>query len=133
MQDASLLLGLSPDLPLSQQIRRGLPFAAADRLAERLEISRAHLARMLLIPARTLSARKRSGQFSMEESDRLARVARLLAESEHVLGSAEAARTWLTTADDRFDGRTPVEQAVTDPGMQEAIDTLWAIESWGVS
>lgn len=133
VQDASLLLGLPADLPLSHQVRRGLPFAVVERLAARLGISRTHLSRMLLIPARTLSARKRSGVLSMEESDRLVRVARLLAEAERVLASPEAAHSWLMAGDDRFDGRTPVEQAVTDPGMQEAMDVLWAIESWGVS
>ena len=82
VQDASLLLGLPTDLPLSHQVRRGLPFAVVERLAVRLGMSRARLARMLLIPARTLSARKRSGVLSMEESDRLVRVARLLAEAD---------------------------------------------------
>src|SRR2546428_9026893 len=64
---------------LHDHVRGGLPYTALLALAERLELPIGTLGSVLNISPRTLARRRRSRRLSPDESDRLARAARLLA------------------------------------------------------
>src|SRR5690348_13730229 len=83
------------ELDLAALVREGLPAAALEFLLEQDWLAATDLYRLVGSP-RTLQ-RKRAGRavLSPEESDRLARVARVIVRAEDALGDREKARQWL--------------------------------------
>jgi putative toxin-antitoxin system antitoxin component (TIGR02293 family) len=76
----------------------------------------------------TLARRKRSERLSSAESERLYRIAFIIARAVHVLGSLEDARRWLDTGKRALGGTTPLAFAKTEPGAREVEDLLGRIE-----
>ena len=70
--------------------RAGLPFATLEAIASRFEIAQDVLVRILHLPARTLARRKKSRRLSADESDRLLRLARVVARAEEVSRAARS-------------------------------------------
>ena len=117
-----VLLGLKQfDFPgIIEQIEKGLPFSAFDRLQKNTGFSTDTLLDLLQIPRRTLARRKGSGRLSRDESDRLVRLARVYGRTLHFFdGDAGAATAWLEDAQRAFGGITPMEMIKTDVGAQE--------------
>lgn len=111
-----------------QAIEEGLPLAALNTLQERAGIGwpAIHAA---VIPARTLKHRKAKKQrLSMDESDRLARVARVLDMSVRVFGDLDKARLWMSRPKERFSGRTPLDMLITGAGSLLVEEMLGQIE-----
>ena len=83
----------------------------------------------VVIPVRTLKHRRqRLEPLNAEESDRLARVARLWAFAVKVFGNADKARRWLTKPKVRFEDRTPLEMMRTGIGGEAVEEMLGQIE-----
>ncbi|MGC9159224.1 MAG: type II RES/Xre toxin-antitoxin system antitoxin [Terracidiphilus sp.] len=83
----------------------------------------------IIVSPRTLKHRRaRQEPLSNEESDRVVRVARILALAEDVFASREKAFIWLRTADDRLDNRTPIKMLVTESGGRLVENMLWQID-----
>jgi putative toxin-antitoxin system antitoxin component (TIGR02293 family) len=97
---------------LERLVEEGLPKAALRHLAIWLTGSRGRQRIIfLVVPPATF---KRGGErLSVQASERTERVARLAALAEEVLGSAEAARQFLTAPHPLLDGRTPLEVGVS--------------------
>ena len=78
---------------------------------------------------RTLQ-RKRSDKrpLSADESDRLARLARLLVRAEDVLGDEDKAITWLTTPNRALGGEPPVQLLDSDLGAVSVDQVLGRLE-----
>lgn len=73
----------------------------------------------VVIPARTLQHRRsRREKLTLEESDRVLRVIRVLAAAEHVYGTRERALAWLRRPLARIEGRPPLELLKTDTGSR---------------
>jgi len=71
----------------------------------------------LVLPRRTLTHRRERGQaLSPTESDRLARVLRILVLAEETFQSAEKAHRWLRTGNRELGGRVPLDLLDTDGG-----------------
>ncbi len=115
-------------IQVAQAVRRGLPWAAFEALVSALAVSQAELAAMLHIRARTLSRRKASGRLEAMESDRIFRLARVLAHAVEVFESVERARDWLETENRALDGLQPLAFLDTDAGAREVDDVLGRIE-----
>lgn len=80
----------------------------------------------LIVPQRTLSHRKaRNEPLSADESDRAARVARVVALAERVFADHEKAMRWLRKPKRRFDGRTPMEMLTTEAGGRLVEEMLY--------
>ncbi len=75
-----------------------------------------------------LARRKRSERLSNAESERLYRIAFLIARAVQVLGSLEGAQHWLDTGKRALGGATPLAFAKTEPGAREVEDLLGRIE-----
>ena len=83
----------------------------------------------VVIPARTLKHRRQRGEpLSIDESDRLARVARLYQLAVRVFGNPEKARKWLSRPKHRFEERTPLAMMRTDQGGRGVEEMLYQID-----
>ena len=113
---------------LREHVRAGLPYTALLALAGRLEIPAGALGEALKIPARTLARRRRAGRLSPEESDRLARIGRILAMAEEVLGDSARAARWLGKPNRALGGVVPLQHLDTDLGARDVETVLIRFE-----
>jgi putative toxin-antitoxin system antitoxin component (TIGR02293 family) len=82
-----------------------------------------------IIPLRTLQHhRSRGERLTVEESDRVLRVIRVLSLSASVYGSRERAFTWLRNPQVRLDGRAPLSLLNTDTGSRLVEELLVQID-----
>ena len=123
-------IGIHPrDLnDLIGKLKHGLPVGAFDRLRERLDVPEKMLASTVNIAYRTLSRRKKEGQFKTDESERVLRIAKLYEKALDVLEDDEITRQWFKMPAKALGGKTPLEYADTEPGAQEVEDLLVRIE-----
>jgi putative toxin-antitoxin system antitoxin component (TIGR02293 family) len=83
----------------------------------------------LVIPLRTLQHRRsRREKLTLEESDRVLRVVRLLSQAETVYGSRERALAWLRRANPRLKNRAPLDLMRTDTGARIVEELLLQID-----
>lgn len=109
-------------------IRAGLPATIITVLAARLALHRMDVARRLGIPPRTLTRRlSQHARLTVEESDRAARMARIIALASEILGAKEKASSWLLTPNRVLGGRLPIDEIGTDPGYRSVEDVLYGI------
>ena len=106
-------------------VRNGLPFSTLDEVAAAAGVGRLALARVIGLPATTLARRRKAGVLAEEESDRLVRVARLVAlVHDMMLGNGKAASRWLRDPHDMFEGESPLERASTEAGSRDVEDLI---------
>ena len=73
----------------------------------------------VVIPSRTLQHRRsRREKLTVEESDRVLRVIRVLSLTECIYGSRQRALAWLRKPHARLDGRAPFSLLKTDTGSR---------------
>jgi putative toxin-antitoxin system antitoxin component (TIGR02293 family) len=113
---------------LASSIRAGLPATTINILADRLTMHRTDVAKRLGIPQRTLTRRlSQHARLTTDESDRAARMARIIALAVEILGSDEKASSWLRTPNRPLRGKAPIDEIGTDPGYRAVEDILYAI------
>lgn len=84
---------------------------------------------LVVIPSRTLQHRRsRREKLTVEESDRVLRVIRVLSLAESVYGSRERALSWLRKPHARLNGRTPLSLLKTDTGSRIVEELLLQID-----
>ena len=122
-------IGVEPgsDFELANTVESGLPVDTLTLLKQQgltfTEISD------YVISPRTLKHRKARGEhLSDEETDRLVRVARVLALADEIFGNHEKALLWLRTPDDRLRGRSPFSMLKTEAGGRLTESMLWQID-----
>lgn len=116
------------ELDWVELLQAGLPAGAADALIAGGGLSQDELFR-LVIPRRTLAKRRQTGgTLTAEESDRLARVARVLGAADDVFGAAEKAHRWLRKANRGLGGHVPLELLATEAGTRLVEQALGRIE-----
>jgi putative toxin-antitoxin system antitoxin component (TIGR02293 family) len=109
-------------------IRQGFPTQALDSLGANTQAHTAELAQLLDISVRMLAQRRRTGFLSQQESERLFRVARVLARAEELFGNLEKAFRWLNSPIIVLSGATPLSLLDTEVGGKLVMDTLGRIE-----
>src|SRR5215831_8594686 len=83
----------------------------------------------IVIPSRTLQHRRsRREKLTVEESDRVLRVIRVLSLTESIYGSRERALGWLRKPHPRLDGRAPLSLLKTDAGSRIIEELLIQID-----
>ena len=123
-------LGLQPPATEGEILRiveGRLAASVINRLAalglERSEID------AVVIASRTLQHRRsRREKLTVEESDRVLRVIRVLSLAQSVYGSRERALAWLRKPHARLDGRTPLSLLKTDTGSRMVEEMLVQID-----
>ena len=82
-----------------------------------------------VIPSRTLQHRRsRRERLTLEESDRVLRLVRILSAAEAVYGNREGALGWLRRSHPRLDGRSPISLVKTDTGSRIVEELLTQID-----
>jgi putative toxin-antitoxin system antitoxin component (TIGR02293 family) len=82
-----------------------------------------------VIPARTLQHRRsRREKLTLEESDRVLRVVRILSSAESVYGNRERALAWLRKPHARLERRSPLSLVKTDTGSRIVEELLIQID-----
>ena len=109
-------------------MERGLPLSTLEEFSAYSGIPVKDLLEVV-IPARTLKHRReRREPFNIDESDRLARVARMYELAVKIYGNAADGREWLTTHFEQFGGKTALELLRTGSGARVVEETLWQID-----
>jgi putative toxin-antitoxin system antitoxin component (TIGR02293 family) len=109
-------------------VERGVPLSALKEFAAYSGIPLKDF-QGSVIPARTLKHRRdRKEPLNIDESDRLARVARLYDLSVRVFGNPDKARNWLMQPKDRFDGRSPLAMMRSEAGGRGIEEMLFQID-----
>ena len=111
-----------------KDIERGLPLSMLEEFSAYSGIAVKNLLEVV-IPPRTLKHRRaRNEPLSMEESDRLARVAKMYELAVKVYGDRDDGRDWLTSSMRRFDGRTSLSMLRTEKGEEAVQEFLIQID-----
>lgn len=105
-------------------VLNGFPYSTFERLQTELDLSQKELSTLLGIPQRTLVRRKEKKAFTSVESDRLYRLARVVAIAVDVLGNMTKARDWLKSPNRGLGGTVPLSLLDTEIGAQQAEDVL---------
>src|SRR5262245_1342121 len=112
-------LGIKPRTVFDWEnlIHEGMPVQSAEAFKQNLAVPDTLLAQLLGISEKTLSrARAAKSKLDSVTSDRLFRVARVVALAIDVLESESAAQHWLKRAQIGLGGRVPLELLATEPG-----------------
>ena len=116
----------SNDFELGQQTQQGLALDGLEAL-RRAGFTSAEVGEVI-IPLRTLKHRKAKDQrLSMEESERLLRVVRVLAFADRVFGNHEKAMRWLRRPSGRLQETSPFSNLRTEAGTRFVEGMLWGI------
>ena len=83
----------------------------------------------LVLPRRTLAHRRaRREALSREESDRVVRLARMAALSEHVFGDRDRCWRWLRAAKRQFHGHSALQLVATEAGGRLVEELLYRVD-----
>jgi putative toxin-antitoxin system antitoxin component (TIGR02293 family) len=124
---------LSSDRDLRDAIREGFPPAVVEELMRASGLSLKELAESLDLSPRSLQRRRRSGRLARFESDRLYRLARIVALARQSLGNQELAMRWLKRANRGLGGVAPIAAIDTEPGARQVENVLGRIAFGGIS
>lgn len=113
-------------LAFVRRVERGLPKRALTKLRKQSGLSDADMAEV--IPRRTLTAIKGSKTLSPEQSDRIARLARVTAHAQRAFGDPVAALEWLRTRNPALGDETPLRLLRTGSGANLVESVLTRIE-----
>src|SRR5689334_6473079 len=127
--NAAELLGVKPKntettLTLAYSVEKGLPVSALDKLAGRVSPDDTRRFTYRIVPKPTLERRRKHKQpLSSEESDRLARVAKVFAFGIDVFRDEAKVRAFLERPHPMLDDKVPLELALaTGPGADAVIN-----------
>jgi putative toxin-antitoxin system antitoxin component (TIGR02293 family) len=111
-----------------ETLRKGFSFSAFSLLQNELGIPANALASTVNITIRTLARRKQEGKLQTDESERVLRLAKIFDRCKELLEDKQLARQWFKTPKTALNGKTPLEYADTEPGVQEINDILGRLE-----
>jgi len=124
---------LRTEMELEAAIREGFPQKVVKKVMIAAGITLKELATSLDLSPRSLQRRRREGRLARVESDRLYRLARIVALTKRYLGNEEAATRWLKRPNRALGGRTPLELINTELGARTVENVLGRIAYGGVS
>ena len=117
----------STEFDLARIVGSGLPTARLSLLKAR-GVTFTEMSEIVISP-RTLKHRKARGErLSDDETDRMVRVARIIALANSVFGNPQKALKWLRTESAVMGGRRPLSMLRTDAGGRLVEGRLWQID-----
>ncbi len=124
---------LSSNRDLREAIREGFPPAVVEELMRASGLTLKELSSALDLSVRSLQRRRRSGRLARFESDRLYRLARIVAIANQYLGDHERAMRWLKHPNRALGGIAPVSAIDTELGARQVESILGRIAFGGIS
>jgi putative toxin-antitoxin system antitoxin component (TIGR02293 family) len=112
-------------------VRRGLPVGTVQHMLDTGRLTLTEVDRVVL-PRKTLANRRKIGSLTPEQSDRLLRVARVVATAEETFGNQQKAGTWLRRPTSALAGERPLDLLDTDEGARE-VETLLGRIAHGIA
>jgi putative toxin-antitoxin system antitoxin component (TIGR02293 family) len=113
---------------LVERVRKGLPFTALSAVMEEYGISRDLMCDVLQLSSRNFLRRKEQSRLSADESDRLYRLARVLAHADRVFEDPDESAEWIRTPNASLGKQQPLTLLDTDIGVQQVDQVLGRIE-----
>ncbi|MES9994420.1 MAG: antitoxin Xre/MbcA/ParS toxin-binding domain-containing protein [Candidatus Thiodiazotropha sp.] len=118
---------VTSEFELAKAVRQGFLPSVTEKLFDGTVLKKSDMER-LVMPRRTLTHRIKKGErLTREESDRIARVARIVAMAEETFGSRDKASRWLHKPKRGFEGQTPIDMLDTEEGARIVEDRLFRI------
>ncbi len=124
---------LASDIDMRDAIREGFPSAVVEELMRASGLTLKELARALDLSVRSLQRRRSGERLARHESDRLYRLARILAIATEYLGDHERAIHWLKRPNRALGGLAPVDNLDTELGARQVENVLGRIAYGGIS
>ena len=124
---------LASDRDLREAIREGFRPAVVEELMRASGLTLKELANALDLSPRSLQRRRSSGRLARYESDRLYRLARVVAIANEYLGDRELALRWLKRPNRALGGIAPVAAIDTELGARQVENILGRIAYGGIS
>jgi putative toxin-antitoxin system antitoxin component (TIGR02293 family) len=124
---------LANDLDMREAIREGFPPAVVQELMQASGLTLKELASALDLSPRSLQRRRRSGRLARFESDRLYRLARIVAIANECLGDHDRAMRWLKRANRALGGVAPIDAIDTELGARQVENILGRVAYGGIS
>lgn len=118
---------------LGEAIREGFPPGVVEKLMQASGLTLKELADALDLSPRSLQRRRRTGRLARYESDRLYRLARIVAIANDYLGSHERVLRWLKRPNRALGGLAPVAAIDTELGARQVENILGRIAYGGIS
>jgi putative toxin-antitoxin system antitoxin component (TIGR02293 family) len=120
---------LENDPEMAALILAGLPTTVLRKVAAFLGLRPAKIGSLVNINEKTLERRlKAHARLKPDESERVARLMRIISLAASVLESEAHAREWLNRPLRELGGRTPLQMTATEPGAREVERVLGRIE-----
>jgi putative toxin-antitoxin system antitoxin component (TIGR02293 family) len=113
---------------LAERVREGLPFVALAAVAEQYGISRDVLCDILHLSRRNFLRRREQKRLAPDESDRLYRLARVLAHANRVFEDPGESADWIHAPNTSLGKQRPLSLLDTDIGVQRVDRVLGRIE-----
>jgi putative toxin-antitoxin system antitoxin component (TIGR02293 family) len=123
---------MTSDRDLREAIREGFPHAVLEELMRASDLTLKELAGALDLSSRSLQRRRR-GRLARFESDRLYRLARLLALAHESLGDTARASRWFKRTNRALGGVAPIAAIDTELGARQVEHLLGRIAYGGIS
>jgi len=124
---------LRTDTDLRVAIREGFPQTVLAEIMHASGLSLKELAATLDLSPRSLQRRRGEGRLARYESDRVYRLARILALAKHFLGDGERATKWLRRPNRALGGDAPLQWIDTELGARMIENVLGRIAYGGIS
>jgi putative toxin-antitoxin system antitoxin component (TIGR02293 family) len=124
---------LRTESDLQAAIRKGFPQSVVGEVMHAAGLTLKEVAASLDLSPRSLQRRRREGRLARYESDRLYRLARIVALAKHYLGDDETATRWLRRPNRALGGSAPLQLIDTELGARAVENVLGRIAYGGVS
>jgi putative toxin-antitoxin system antitoxin component (TIGR02293 family) len=118
---------------LTELVREGLPFAAFEAVLNCYGLTQEILSETIKLPKSTLSRRRHNKRLTPEESDRLYRLARILAHATQVFEDPEMVAEWIQSPIGALGKEDPLSLLDTDIGTEQVEQVLGRIEHGVIS
>jgi putative toxin-antitoxin system antitoxin component (TIGR02293 family) len=118
---------------LRAAIREGFPQMVVEEVMQATGLTLKELAASLDLSPRSLQRRRREGRLARYESDRLYRLARIVALAKQYLGDDQTAMRWLRRPNRALGSNTPLQVIDTELGARAVENVLGRIAYGGVS
>ena len=116
---------INSDLDYSDVIISGLPHQSVKHVQEYIGASEVQMANFLAITPKTYRSRK--DRYTLDESNHVFAIAKVVSQAETVLGSKEDALKWLNSMQMALGDRVPFEIIKTVAGQHAVEDLLGKI------
>jgi putative toxin-antitoxin system antitoxin component (TIGR02293 family) len=103
------------DLDIACLIRDGLPVDVIDRLIGDRTVTPDEVKRIIMAP-KAIVVRRRKGGLTPEQSERVIRAVRIIAEALETFGSRDKALTWMRRTCAVLGGKAPIDLLDTEEG-----------------